>query len=163
MQRSSGTPARPVMLFKLTTSLSAPEIVAQPAINEVTKILSRLVRLCAHRGQDSPGFSTCSGTQFYRMSIYFELRHRDCQVKQERKLFRVALQVRNVVESTKPFVRWMDGSCIETPPQVGNPHQPPTWERKCSAQSVSACNLSHHLVYFTDSMRQERVPVVHAQ
>lgn len=45
MQRSSGTPARPVMLFKLTTSLSVPEIVAQPAINEVTKILSRLVRM----------------------------------------------------------------------------------------------------------------------
>ncbi|GBG66225.1 hypothetical protein CBR_g57828 [Chara braunii] len=35
--------------------------------------------------------------------------------------FNLALcQVRNTVESTKPFVRWMDGTCIETPEQRVN-------------------------------------------
>jgi hypothetical protein len=27
--------------------------------------------------------------------------------------------VRSLVESTKAFVRWMDGTCIETPEQAG--------------------------------------------
>jgi dynein heavy chain len=34
--------------------------------------------------------------------------------------------VRSLVESTKPFVRWMDGTCIETPEQrVGSEDDEP--------------------------------------
>jgi hypothetical protein len=27
-------------------------------------------------------------------------------------------QVRSMVDSARPFVRWMDGTCLETPEQV---------------------------------------------
>eukprot|EP00899_Mesostigma_viride_P018540 jgi/Mesvir1/26688/Mv20468-RA.1 len=54
-------------LFKICASLSAPEIIVQPPVSEVTKFLGRLVR--------------------------------------------------NIVECARPFVRWMDGTCIETPEQ----------------------------------------------
>eukprot|EP01018_Ginkgo_biloba_P029498 Gb_13870 [translate_table: standard] len=30
----------------------------------------------------------------------------------------LALLVRNLVDSARPFVRWMDGTCLETPEQV---------------------------------------------
>lgn len=43
VQLSGGRPSPPVMLFKLTTSLSPPEILVQPAVSEVTKLLSRMV------------------------------------------------------------------------------------------------------------------------
>ncbi len=37
----------------------------------------------------------------------------------ENDVKRIVMKIRqNIVESTQPFVRWMDGTCIETPPQV---------------------------------------------
>eukprot|EP00898_Chlorokybus_atmophyticus_P006649 jgi/Chlat1/6986/Chrsp56S00523 len=60
----------PPPLFKISASLSAPEIVVQPPVNDVTKLLGRLVR--------------------------------------------------NIVECTRPFIRWMDGTCVETPDQRVN-------------------------------------------
>ena len=33
--------------------------------------------------------------------------------------------VKSLVESTRAFVRWMHGTCIETPPQARNPNPNP--------------------------------------
>ncbi|CAG9462277.1 unnamed protein product [Pedinophyceae sp. YPF-701] len=57
-------------LFKVVLSLSAPEVLCTPAISEVSKALTKLVR--------------------------------------------------SMVECSKPFVRWMDGTCVEAPPQTLN-------------------------------------------
>ncbi|DBA95316.1 TPA: Dynein heavy chain cytoplasmic [Trebouxia sp. C0006] len=61
---AAGLQARPP-LFKVTMYLNSPEIVVQPGVNDLKKVLGRLAR--------------------------------------------------NQVESSKPFVRWMSGTCIETP------------------------------------------------
>ncbi|CAD7701503.1 unnamed protein product, partial [Ostreobium quekettii] len=60
-----GKPKAP--LFKVSMSLRNPEVVVQPPISEVNKLLGRLVK--------------------------------------------------NLVETTKPFLRWMRGTCTEAPPQ----------------------------------------------
>ena len=55
--------------------------------------------------------------------------------------------VRSLVESTKPFVRWMDGTCIETPEQrVGNEDDEPVvftfyWDVAANPQ-VIRCDIT---------------------
>ncbi|PRP82215.1 dynein-1-alpha heavy chain, flagellar inner arm I1 complex, partial [Planoprotostelium fungivorum] len=56
------------IVFQITASLSAPEIIVSPSFNEVSKISGKMIR--------------------------------------------------NIIECTRPFYRWMDGTCMETPPQV---------------------------------------------
>ena len=54
-------------LFRISANLVNPEIVLQPPVNEVTKVMGRIVR--------------------------------------------------NLIECSRPFIRWMRGTCIETPKQ----------------------------------------------
>ena len=54
-------------LFRISANLVHPEIVLQPPVNEVTKVMGRIVR--------------------------------------------------NLIECSRPFIRWMRGTCIETPKQ----------------------------------------------
>ena len=58
-------------MLQVTLSLSAPEITVQPSLNEIKRVLGRLMR--------------------------------------------------SLVESAKPFARWMDGTCIACPPQPNGP------------------------------------------
>lgn len=52
--------------------------------------------------------------------------------------------VRSLVESTKSFVRWMDGTCIETPEQRGKDEDEPVlftfyWDVAANPQVRTSC------------------------
>lgn len=66
-RKDSSGKFRTVPLFKVSASLSAPEIIISPMANEIHKMLFKLIR--------------------------------------------------SIIESTKLFHRWMNGTCIFTPPQ----------------------------------------------
>lgn len=75
-------------------SLNNPEIIVQPPVNEVNKLLGRLVR--------------------------------------------------NIVEGTKPFVRWMHKTCIETPEQTKGDDEEPViftfyWDVAANPQVNALC------------------------
>ena len=65
--RSSRAENCKLPLFKINAQLSAADIIVQPPVSEVTKLMGRLIR--------------------------------------------------NIVECTRPFMRWMDGTCIDAPEQ----------------------------------------------
>ncbi|GMH41526.1 hypothetical protein BSKO_09436 [Bryopsis sp. KO-2023] len=99
--KSSGDSKLKAPLFKVSMSLNNPEIIVQPPVSEVNKLLGRLVK--------------------------------------------------NIVESTKPFLRWMNGTCIETPEQTRGDDEEPIvftfyWDVAANPQVIKTMLTLNHSI-----------------
>ena len=125
---AKGGAGRP--LFRVGAILSAPEVLVSPPLAEVNKFLSRMVKALVHCCRYNPNpLPCCTLLPCHALPLYppshaplHTLTHPSHTLHTPSHPHTLTP---HQVECSRSFVRWMDGTCIETPPQFASEDEDP--------------------------------------